>query len=163
MLRTTDKYVARPFVANSMMSKEFSSLKDAVNYLFEFTQTELSAEEYQAIGKLTGPNIPRLNENGGVGEAKKRKFNKSKQVKNKNIQKSVSVVDMISHSENVESDPSIQPVKRGRGRPKGSKNKNASNVAKQVKSSVPVGTILPDGTIKRGRGRPKGSTNKPKQ
>lgn len=45
------------------------------------------------------------------------------------------------------------PVKRGRGRPKGSTNKPKAGTASAASASAPV---------KRGRGRPKGSTNKPK-
>lgn len=51
--------------------------------------------------------------------------------------------------------PGEQPVKRGRGRPKGSKNKNSIKRAAPVQDDSIV-------TVKRGRGRPKGSKNKPK-
>ena len=54
------------------------------------------------------------------------------------------------------------PVKRGRGRPKGSKNKPVPQVP--VQAPVPKNFIqAEDAPVKRGRGRPKGSKNKPVQ
>jgi hypothetical protein len=56
-------------------------------------------------------------------------------------------------------DAAVQPVKRGRGRPKGAKNK--------PKPLVPVNSdpsVQPEGSfsLPKRRGRPKGSKNKPK-
>ena len=44
------------------------------------------------------------------------------------------------------------PVKRGRGRPKGSKDKQP----RKRKGSAPAPTAAPEAPVKRGRGRPKG-------
>ncbi len=53
-------------------------------------------------------------------------------------------------------------VKRGRGRPKGSKNKTKAASASSAAKSTPVIDPKTGEPIKRGRGRPKGSKNKPK-
>lgn len=68
------------------------------------------------------------------------------------------------------------PVKRGRGRPKGSKNKPKTDASSVAKASAPAkrgpgrpkgsknktNRNAPDGEAPKKRGRPKGSKNKPK-
>jgi len=56
-------------------------------------------------------------------------------------------------------------VKKGRGRPKGSRNKPRdpnSEAQKQAEKRQAAPVVSENGVVKRGRGRPKGSRNKPR-
>jgi hypothetical protein len=46
------RFIAKPYNQNFLKSVSFSSIKDAVNYLNEFTETKMPAKDWSMVNKL---------------------------------------------------------------------------------------------------------------